>query len=204
MAALRVVDAAVVVVDASSGVKSELDRLWLKIQELDLPCLLFVNGLDKEGTSFESTLETCSRHFFDVVPIPVTIPVHQGGRFVGVADVSSENNYPLLPRTSPKCEQHSLDVDQQELYKDARSRLVEAVAETDESLLGAVHLSGAVDTGRTLGRSATRDSYKTTPSSLRRICHSECGSLVTLECHGDVVALAKRAWGGSSVVRDSP
>jgi elongation factor G len=133
MAALRAVDAAVVVVDASSGVKSELDRLWLKIQELDLPCLLFVNGLDKEGTSFESTLETCRQHF-DVVPIPVTIPIHQGGRFVGVSDVSSEKIIRSCP-TSPKNEQHSLDVDQQELYKDARSRLAETVAETDESLL---------------------------------------------------------------------
>mgnify|MGYP001259052516 CR=1 FL=1 len=133
MGALRAVDAVVVVVDANSGVKSELDRLWLKIRELDLPCLLFVNGLDKEGTSFESILETCGQHF-DVISIPVTIPVHQGGRFPGVYDLSSEKLIRSCP-TSPKSEQHSLDVDQQELYKDARSRLVEAVAETDESLL---------------------------------------------------------------------
>lgn len=133
MGALRAVDAVVVVVDANSGVKSELDRLWLKIRELDLPCLLFVNGLDKEGTSFESILETCGQHF-DVISIPVTIPVHQGGRFPGVYDLSSEKLIRSCP-TSPKSEQHSLDVDQQEPYKDARSRLVEAVAETDESLL---------------------------------------------------------------------
>ena len=133
MAALRAVDGAVVVVDGSNSMKSELERLWLKIQELDLPCLVFVNGLDKDGASFESTLETCRQHF-DVMSIPVTIPIYEGRRFVGVSDVSSEKIIRSCP-TSPKNEQHSLDVDQQELCRDARSRLVETVAETDESLL---------------------------------------------------------------------
>ncbi|NGZ96103.1 MAG: elongation factor G [Nitrospira sp. WS110] len=133
MAALRAVDAVVVVIDGKSGVKSELDRLWLKIQELDLPCLLFVNGLDKECTSFESALETCRQHF-DVVPVPVTIPVYQGGRLVGVSDVSSEKMIRSGP-TSPKIEQHSIEDDQQGLCGDTRKRLVETVAETDEPLL---------------------------------------------------------------------
>lgn len=133
IAALRAVDAVIVVVGGSNGVKSELDRLWSKIQESDLPCLLFVNGLDKDGTSFESTLETCRQHF-DAGPIPLTIPVYQGGRLDGVVDLRHEKIIRSRP-TSPKVEQQSLEDDQQEFYREARKRLVETVAETDELLL---------------------------------------------------------------------
>lgn len=133
LAALGAVDAVIVVVGGSSGVKSELDRLWLKIQELDLACLLFVNGLDKEGTSFESTLETFRQHF-ETVPIPLTMPVHGGGRLDGVLDVRHAKII-RSRATSSKVEQDSIEDDQQEFYREARNRLVETVAETDEPLL---------------------------------------------------------------------
>ncbi len=133
MAALRAVDAVIVVVGGSSGVKSDLDRLWLKIQALGLPCLLFVNGLDKEGTSFESTLEICRQHF-EAAPIPLTIPVHQEGRLDGVLDIRSEITIRSQPM-SRTVEQHPFEHDQQEFYREARKRLVETVAETDEPLL---------------------------------------------------------------------
>lgn len=133
MAALRAVDAVIVVVGGSSGVKTELARLWLKIQESDLPCLLFVNGMDKADISFESALEACRQHFGSV-PIALTIPVYQGGGLGGVLDVRHEKIIRSGPR-SPKIEQHSLEADQQEWSREARKRLVEAVAETDEPLL---------------------------------------------------------------------
>lgn len=79
MAALRAVDAVIIVVSGNSGVRTELVRLWMKIDELGLPCLLFVNGLDREGTSFDNALETCRQHF-GFVPLPLTVPVNRGGR----------------------------------------------------------------------------------------------------------------------------
>ncbi|MBX3301426.1 MAG: elongation factor G [Nitrospira sp.] len=133
MAALRAVDAVIVVVGGSRGVKTELAKLWSKIQESDLPCLLFVNGMDKADMSFESILETYRQHFGSV-PIALTIPVYQGGGLDGVIDVRHEKIIRSGPR-SPKIEQHSLEADQQEWSREARKRLVEVVAEADEPLL---------------------------------------------------------------------
>src|SRR6185295_13035070 len=48
--ALNAVDGLVIVMGASSGMRTELERLWLSVQELELPCVLFVNELDKERT----------------------------------------------------------------------------------------------------------------------------------------------------------
>jgi elongation factor G len=133
MAALRAVDAVIIVVEGSSGVRTELARLWLKIEELGLPCLLFVNGLDKEGTSFKNVLETCGQHFGSA-PLSLTVPVNQGTTIDRVYDAWHEKIIRSGPMSS-KVEQVSPGDDLQECSRDARKQLVEAVAETDESLL---------------------------------------------------------------------
>jgi elongation factor G len=133
MAALRAVDAVIIVVGGSSGVRTELARLWLKIEELGLPCLLFVNGLDKEGTSFKNVLETCRQHFGSA-PLSLTVPVNQGTTIDRVYDAWQEKIIRSGPMSS-KVEQVSPGDDLQECSRDARKQLVEAVAETDESLL---------------------------------------------------------------------
>src|SRR3954452_10699785 len=64
-AALRVVDAALVVVDAVAGVMVQTEKVWEAAQDLDLPRLVVVNRLDRERASLTRTLdslrETCNR-----------------------------------------------------------------------------------------------------------------------------------------------
>ncbi|MCA9474313.1 MAG: GTP-binding protein, partial [Nitrospira sp.] len=52
--ALRAVDGVVLVVSAATGVRSEWERVWDLVQEQELPCLLFVNDLDKDRTNYLS------------------------------------------------------------------------------------------------------------------------------------------------------
>src|SRR4051795_6693690 len=58
VAALRVVDAAVVVVDAVAGVMVQTEKLWAAANELELPRLVAVNRLDRERASLERTLQS--------------------------------------------------------------------------------------------------------------------------------------------------
>ena len=74
LAALPAADAVILLLSGNMGVRTELARLWARIKELDLPCLVFVNGLDKEGASFENALETC-RQQLGRTPILMTLPV---------------------------------------------------------------------------------------------------------------------------------
>ena len=133
IAALRAVDAVIIVVSGNSGIRTELVRLWSKIEELGLPCLLFVNGLDREGTSFDNALETCRQHF-GFAPLPLTVPVNQGRAIDGVYDIWHERVI-RSGAMSSKVEQVSPGDDLREFSKDAHKQVVEAVAETDESLL---------------------------------------------------------------------
>lgn len=133
LAALQAVDAVILILSGNMGVRTELTRLWARIKELDLPCLLFVNGLDKEGASFEAALETC-RQQLDYTPIPMTVPVNPGVNLEGVLDVRHEK----LVRSglsSAKVEHVPISDNLENILTGARKQLVEAVAESRETLL---------------------------------------------------------------------
>lgn len=133
LAALRAVDAVIVVLNGHAGVRTELARLWERIKELSLPCLVFVNGLDRDGASFEGALDVC-RTQFGCAPVPLTLPVQPGPGLNAVLDVLQDRLVRSGP-TSPKIESVAVPAEHQALLRDARKQLIEAVAESDEQLL---------------------------------------------------------------------
>ncbi len=133
LAALQAVDAVILLLSGNMGVRTELTRLWSRIKTLDLPCLVFVNGLDKEGASFESVLEIC-RQQLGRAPIPMTVPVSPGVNLHGVIDVRHEK----LVRSGPnsaQVEHLPISNDMERILSEGRKQLVEAVAESGETLL---------------------------------------------------------------------
>lgn len=133
LAALLAADAVILLLSGSMGVRTELARLWTRIKELDLPCLVFVNGLDKEGASFENALETC-RQQLGRAPIPMTLPVSLGVNLEGVIDVRHEKFIRSGPN-SAQVEQGHISDDLERILSGARKQLIEAVAESGETLL---------------------------------------------------------------------
>lgn len=133
LAALLAVDAVVLVLTPGIGVRTELARLWNLVKELELPCLVFVNGLDKEGASLDGVLEIC-RTQLGCRPIPMVVPVDPGPHCDVVIDVVAG----MLIRSgssSPKIEEAAIPVEMEQAFKAARKELIEAVAESDEGLL---------------------------------------------------------------------
>src|SRR6185437_889111 len=133
LAALQAVDAVILLLSGNMGVRTELARLWARIKELDLPCLVFVNGLDKEGASFENALETC-RQQLGRAPIPMAVPVNLGMNLDGVIDVRHEKLIRSGP-SSAQIEQVQISNDLERILNGVRKQLVEAVAESGETLL---------------------------------------------------------------------
>ena len=135
LAALRAVDAVIIVLHGSTGVRTELSRLWARIKELALPSLVFVNGLDKEGGAFPTALEVCRKQL-ECVPVPMVVPVVAGAQLEGVVDVLHEKLIRSGP-TSAKVEQMSVPTELEPAVRETRKQLLEAVAETEEKLLDA-------------------------------------------------------------------
>src|SRR5213595_2853089 len=84
-AALQVTEAALVVVDAVSGVMVQTEKVWAAADELQLPRIVVLNRLDRERASLERALqslrEACSR-----AVIPIQLPMGEEKGFRGIVD----------------------------------------------------------------------------------------------------------------------
>ena len=114
ISAIRVAEAAVIVVAAPSGVEVGTQQMWRMADERGLPRLLFVNKLDRENTDFLRVLDSISETF--------------GRKCVAVqVAVGSETDFSaVVSLLDPKAEAPAGMEDQVE---EARERLIEAVAE---------------------------------------------------------------------------
>ncbi len=83
---LRVVDGAVVLVSAISGVKAETEKVWKYACEYEIPRIIFINKMDKDTANFERALDEIEKSF-ETEPIPLQIPVGSGDSFRGIVDL---------------------------------------------------------------------------------------------------------------------
>jgi len=130
-AALRVSDAAVVVVDASSGVQVGTQSVWAELDRLKLPRIVVVSRLDRENADFDAVLGQLRESYgIRVVPLHVPIGAHQ--------EVSATID--LLQGTVRKGPRDAVGPDlpdeDRERVGEYRRLLVEAIVETNEGLLG--------------------------------------------------------------------
>src|SRR5688572_3916262 len=73
-AALRVVEAAILTVDAVHGVEVQTEKLWAEASALHLPRLVVVNRLDRERAGFDRTLESLHRDCAREI-VPIQLPI---------------------------------------------------------------------------------------------------------------------------------
>ena len=151
---LRAVDAVVLVLGAGTGVRTELERVWDQVQELELPCLLFINELDKERTDFDAVLEDCTKNL-ELKGLPITIPLGREAQLTGAVDLIQRATLVPIPNSS-KVQQGEISSDLIERVEEARKRLVENVAETNDQLVEKYLAEGDLTTeeivdGLTLG-----------------------------------------------------
>lgn len=131
--ALRVADGVVLVVNAATGVRSDLERLWSLVREAGLPCMIFVNDLDKERTAFETTCEQVAKDL-EMPAVPVILANGEGAGLEGIVDLLEKCVVKGRP-DRPQEEQGPVPPEWQDRVDQARRRLIEMVAESDEALL---------------------------------------------------------------------
>src|SRR5881296_4191826 len=86
-AGLRVVEAAVVVVDAVAGVQVQTEKIWKFASEYELPRAVVVNRLDRERADFYRTLECITRRLKGRI-VPLHIPLGEESGFKGYVDLA--------------------------------------------------------------------------------------------------------------------
>jgi elongation factor G len=146
--ALQAVDAVIVVL-GTSGIRSELSKLWHRIQELQLPCLLFANEFDKEGVSLGDIVAMCQRELGATV-LPLSLPVKPDEHLDGVIDLLAKVHV-RSQTDSSKVQQVPIPDACQTEAEEARKRIQEAVAEADDRLLEQYCATGELPQEEILG-----------------------------------------------------
>ena len=133
IAALQGVDAVLIVLTPTSGIRSELTRLWSAVKARRLPCLMFINELEKETIATDELL-TASQRDLEVAPLPMSYWIKSGAQADAVIDYLRQAATQSRPDTA-KWQEQAIPTDLEPLMAEARKRIQEAAAEVDDQLL---------------------------------------------------------------------
>ena len=126
---LRAADAALIVIDATSGVQVGTEFAWQYADELELPRAIFINRLDRENASFGTVLAQVQERWGPRC-LPLHLPIGAEHAFRGLVDVLALRAY-----IGEKDEPADVPGDLLEEAQSWREKLVEAAAESDDDLL---------------------------------------------------------------------
>ena len=132
--ALRVVDAAIIVLDASAGVEVGTEQAWRFAEESDLPRMMFINKMDRENADFSRALES-AREFFGKRVAPIQMPIGSEKNFKGIVDLLTEKAFMFHDNHDGGYEIVPIPAEIEEACRTFRQQLVEAIAEQDEDLM---------------------------------------------------------------------
>lgn len=129
--ALRASEAALMVIDATSGIEVGTERMWKYTEEIGLPRIIFVNKIDGENVNFRTLMESLEERFGKKV-IPFSVPIGEGENFVGVTDVIYQKGF-KYNNAAP--EETELTHDQIKATERMYEEIAEVVASSDEVLM---------------------------------------------------------------------
>ncbi|MGF2952329.1 elongation factor G, partial [Mycobacterium sp. THU-M116] len=133
---LRVLDGAVAVFDGKEGVEPQSEQVWRQADKYDVPRICFVNKMDKIGADFYFSVRTMEERL-GANAIPIQLPIGSEGDFSGVVDLveMKAKVWSAEAKLGEKYDVVEIPADMADKADEYRTKLIEAVAETDEALL---------------------------------------------------------------------
>ena len=132
--ALRVTEAALVVVDAVHGVEVQTEKLWAEAAALNLPRIVVLNRLDRDRASLDRSLESLRRDCAREI-VPIQLPIGEAQTFSGVVDLVRMTALTFASDGSGRMTEGEVPTELAARARTAREHLIEAAAEADEALL---------------------------------------------------------------------
>ena len=132
---LRVLDGAVTVFCAKGGVEPQSETVWRQANKYQVPRMAYVNKMDIMGANFYRVVDMIKERL-KANPVPIQLPIGQEDSFVGiidlmemVADINSTDDQ------GKEVIIEEIPADMLEKAKEYREKMVEAIAETDDTLM---------------------------------------------------------------------
>ncbi len=148
LTALRAVNAALMVLNATAGVEVQTERMWSRAEELGLPRAAVVNMLDRERADFDATMAALK----ELAPgaVAIQIPIGSESGFRGVVNLVSMTATTYDAGT-PAGATGPVPDDLAEAAQAAREALIDVVAENDDALIEKYLEGEEITTGELIG-----------------------------------------------------
>lgn len=131
---LRVLDGAVAVLDAKSGVEPQTETVWRQADKYRVPRIVYVNKMDAIGANFYNCVDSIKDRL-GANAVPVQIPIGSESEFIGIIDLIE--NVAIIYKNDLGTEVSREDIPEE--YKEDASKyrelMIESIAETDEELM---------------------------------------------------------------------
>lgn len=131
---LRVLDGAVTVLDAQSGVEPQTETVWRQATEYGVPRIVFANKMDKIGADFLYSVSTLHDRL-QANAHPIQLPIGSEDDFRGIIDLIKMKAEIYTNDLGTDILEEDIPAEYLEQAQEYREKLVEAVAETDEDLM---------------------------------------------------------------------
>ena len=133
---LRVLDGAIALFDSVAGVEPQSETVWRQADKYRVPRIAYINKMDRIGADFEMGVKTMVDRL-GAHPVPVQLPIGAEGDFMGVIDLVAEQAIFYDDDLGKDVRVEAIPDEYKERAHDARTALIEAIAEYDDDLMEA-------------------------------------------------------------------
>jgi len=134
---LRVLDGAVAILDAVSGVEPQTETVWRQADKYRVPRIVYVNKMDRVGADYYRCIDMV-RERLGAHPVPLQIPIGREDQYRGLVDLIDQvglvwnDDDDTLGKEYTQIE---IPSDMLEQVKEYREKMIEGLAEVDEHLM---------------------------------------------------------------------
>src|SRR5689334_19394653 len=123
-AATRVLDGAVIVMDAAGGVEVGTEAAWAAARAANMPRIIFINKLDRENANFFRTVEQ-AQQMLDEAIIPLQIPIGSQREFKGIISLRRQRAWMVSEKHDGSFVEADIPADLEGLEQEWREKLID-------------------------------------------------------------------------------
>jgi elongation factor G len=132
---MRVLDGVIAVFCSVGGVQPQSETVWRQADRYKVPRIAFINKMDRTGANFYKVYDQI-RDRMRANAVPVQLPIGSENDFKGIVDLVRMKAFIYNNDQGTDISETEIPADMQELVEEYRTKLIEAVAETDDTLTG--------------------------------------------------------------------
>jgi elongation factor G len=144
---LRVLDGAIALFDSVAGVEPQSETVWRQADKYRVPRIAYINKMDRIGADFASGVQTMVDRL-ETRAVPLQLPIGAEANFSGMVDLVEEHAIVYSDELGREWSVEAVPEDMAAEVREARTHLIEAVADYDDELMEAYLADETIESER--------------------------------------------------------